>query len=95
MSYIANGSLAFRFFLTECFHTFPKWHSAEDFTCRGNIGFLHGLLHLVRGAGLAIRPDIPIQRAGSQGLSPKLLPMDVVDAEGLDLAKVGEDKTCG
>ena len=47
------------------------------------------------GAGSAIRPDIPLQRAGSQGFSLKLLPMNVVDAEGQDLEKVGEDKTCG
>ena len=47
------------------------------------------------GAGLAIRPDIPRQQAGSQGFSLKLLPMGVVDAEGLDLEQVGEDKTCG
>ena len=40
---------------------------------------------------MAIRPDIPLQRAGSQGFSLKLLPMDVVDAEGLDLEQVGED----
>ena len=52
-------------------------------------------LRLCFGAGLAIRPDIPHQRAGSQGFSPKLLPMDVVDAEGLDLEQVGEEKTCG
>ena len=52
-------------------------------------------IHGVFGAGLAIRPDIPLQRAGSQGFSLKLLPMDVVDAEGLDLEQVGEDRTCG
>ena len=49
----------------------------------------------VFGAGLAIRPDIPLRRAGSQWFSLKLLPMDVVDAEGLDLEQVGGDKTCG
>ena len=49
----------------------------------------------VFGAGLAIRPDIPLQRACSQGCSLKLLPMDVVDAEGLDLEQVGEERTCG
>ena len=49
----------------------------------------------VFGAGLANRPDIPLQRGGSQGFSLKLLPMDVVDAEGLDLEPVGEDGTCG
>ena len=46
------------------------------------------------GAGLAIRPDIPLQRAGSQWFSLKLLPMDVmdvVDAEGLDLWLVGKN----
>ena len=47
------------------------------------------------GAGLAIRPDIPLQLAGSQGFLLKLRLMDVVDAEGLDLEPVGEDKTCG
>ena len=47
------------------------------------------------GAGLAIRPDIPLQRAGSQVFFLKLLPMDVVDAEGLESELVGEDKTCG
>ena len=36
------------------------------------------------GAGLAIRPDNPIQRADAQGFSLQLLPMDVKDAEGLD-----------
>ena len=30
-----------------------------------------------------------------RGFSLKLLPMDVVDAEGLDLEQVGEDRTCG
>ena len=35
------------------------------------------------GAGLAIRPDIQLQRVGSQGFSLKLLPMDVADAQGL------------
>ena len=47
------------------------------------------------GAGLAIRQDIPHQRVGSQGFSLKLLPMDVVDAGGLDLEQVGEDRSCG
>ena len=46
-------------------------------------------------AGFAIRPDTPLQRAGSQGFSLKPPPMDVLDAEGLDLDQVGEDKTCG
>ena len=49
----------------------------------------------VFGAGLAILPDIPLQRAGSQGFSLKLLPIDVVDAESLDLEPESEDKTCG
>ena len=46
-------------------------------------------------AGLAIRPDILLQRAGSQVFSLKLIPMDAVDAEGLDFDQVGEDRTCG
>ena len=49
----------------------------------------------VFGAGLAIRQDIPLQRVGSQGFSLELLLMDVVDAEGLDLEQVGEDRTRG
>ena len=49
----------------------------------------------VFGAGLAIRPDIPLQREGSQVFSLKLLPMDVVDVEGLVSEPVGEDRTCG
>ena len=49
----------------------------------------------VFGAGVAIRTDIPLQRAGSQGVSLKLLPMDVVDVEGLELEQFGEDRTCG
>ena len=28
------------------FHFFQRWHSAEEFSCRRNIGFLHGLLDL-------------------------------------------------
>ena len=47
------------------------------------------------GAESAIRPDIPHQRAGSQGFSLRLLAMDVVDAEGPDSGPVGEDGTCG
>ena len=46
-------------------------------------------------AGLAIRPDIPLQQAGSQEKTLKLLPMDVVDAERLDSEPDGEDGTCG
>ena len=41
---------------------------------------------------MAIRPDILLQRAE---FSLNLLPIDVVDAEGLDLETVGEDRTCG
>ena len=37
----------------------------------------------------------PTPASGPQGFSLELLPMDVVDAEGLDLEQVGEDKTCG
>ena len=37
--------------------------------------------------------DSPLQRAGSQGFSLKLLPIVVVDAENVDLEPVGEDKT--
>ena len=47
------------------------------------------------GAGLAIRPDDPLQRADAQGFSLQLLPMDVEDAEGLDSEPAGEDRTCG
>ena len=61
---------------------------------RGRKCIRTALLKSVFGAGFAIRPDIP-QRVGSQGFSLKLLPMDVVDAEGLDLEQVGEDKTSG
>ena len=55
MSYIARVRLPFSLFLVvgdeqrereECFHTFQRWHPAEEFRCRGNIGFLHGLLDL-------------------------------------------------
>ena len=37
----------------------------------------------------------PTPASGLAGFSLKLLPMDVADAEGLDLEQVGEDKTCG
>ena len=47
------------------------------------------------GAGLAIGPDNPLQRAGAQGFSLQLLPMDVEDAEGLDNEPAGERRTCG
>ena len=48
-----KGSFAFRLFLTarddqreECFHSFQRWHSAEDFSCSGKVRFLHGLVDL-------------------------------------------------
>ena len=47
------------------------------------------------GAGFAIRPDNPLQRAYAQGFSLQLPPMDVEDAEGRDSEPAGEDRTCG
>ena len=49
----------------------------------------------VLGAGLASRPDNPLQRADAQVFSLQLPPMDVEDAEGLDSEPAGEDRTCG
>ena len=53
LSYVARVRLPFCLFLTVgertesgCFHTFQRWHSAEAFSCTGNIRFLHGLLDL-------------------------------------------------
>ena len=46
------------------------------------------------GAGFAIRPDNPLQRADAQGFSLRLLPVDDKDAEGLDSEPAGEDRTC-
>ena len=46
-------------------------------------------------AGLAIRPDIPLQRAGALGLFLQLLAMDDEDVEDLDGGGVGEDQTRG
>ena len=42
------------------------------------------------GAGLAILPDNPLQRADAQGFSLQLLPVDVEDGEGLDSELAGE-----
>ena len=44
---------------------------------------------------LDLSKRVPLQRAGSQEFSLKVLPMDVVDAEGLDLEQLGEDRTFG
>ena len=63
-----KGSLAFRFFLSvrdeqreKCFHTFQTWHTAEEFSCRTNVGFLHGLLDLSANRDLKCgRPASPL-----------------------------------
>ena len=69
-----KGSLTFRFFMTvrdeqreESRHTFQRWHSAEAFSCRGNIGFRHALLDLSHDQS---RPLVRSTRTTLVGVDP-------------------------
>ena len=83
-----KGSLDFRQFLIvnneqreECFHTFRRWHSAEEFSCRRNIRFLHGdqsrpeapmsVSNPPRNTALANSASMSSRRTGSQAPMPR------------------------
>ena len=69
-----KGSQGFRIFLTvrdeqreECFHTFQRWHSAEEFSCTGKIEFLYDLLDLSHDLS---RPVVCSTRVTLVGVDP-------------------------
>ena len=74
MSYIARVRLPFASSWLwetkreeECFHTFQRWHSAGEFSCRKNIGFLRGLLDLSHDQS---RPVVWSTRTTLVGVDP-------------------------